>query len=206
MARSGLAAVLVSITTLDDTTKRSLEPRAASPSRRLAVVRALADAGVPVGVLVAPVIPLVTDHELEQILEQAAAAGARSAGYVLLRLPLEIEYLFEEWLRAHAPLKAEHVMSLMRQMHGGRAYDSRFGVRQRGRGQYARAAGTTLRHREPALRSRCARAPPARHATVPPAVPWRSVGPCSVEPIYASPDVMVNAGSHDHHPHAFGLP
>jgi DNA repair photolyase len=137
MARTGLATVLVSITTLDDDTKRTLEPRAASPSRRLAVVRALADAGVPVGVLVAPIIPLITDHELEHILERAAEAGARSAGYVLLRLPLEIEDLFAEWLRAHAPGKAEHVMSLMRQMHGGRAYDSRFKVRQRGTGLYA---------------------------------------------------------------------
>jgi DNA repair photolyase len=132
-----LAAVFVSITTLDDDTKRTLEPRTASPKRRLEVVRALAGAGVPVGVLVAPVIPLVTDHELERILECAAEAGARSAGYVLLRLPHELKDLFGEWLRAHAPLKAEHVLSLMRQMHGGREYDSTFGVRQRGTGQYA---------------------------------------------------------------------
>jgi DNA repair photolyase len=137
MAQARLAAVHVSITTLDDGTKRTLEPRAASPERRLHVVRALAQAGVPVGVLVAPVIPLVTDHELERILERAADAGARSAGYVLLRLPLEVEALFREWLEAHAPLKAGHVMSLMRQLHGGREYDARFGLRQRGAGPYA---------------------------------------------------------------------
>jgi DNA repair photolyase len=137
MAKTRLAAVLVSVTTLDDATKRTLEPRAASPARRLQIVRALADAGVPVGVLVAPVIPLVTDHELEEILARAAEAGARTAGYVLLRMPHEIKDLFEEWLRAHAPLKAGHVMSLMRQMHGGRAYDATFGHRQRGSGPYA---------------------------------------------------------------------
>jgi DNA repair photolyase len=132
-----LATVFVSITTLDDDTKRTLEPRTASPARRLEVVRALAGAGVPVGVLVAPVIPLVTDHELERILECAAQAGASCAGYVLLRLPHELKEIFGEWLRAHAPLKAGHVLSLMRQMHGGREYDSTFGVRQRGTGEYA---------------------------------------------------------------------
>ncbi len=137
MAQSRLVAVMVSITSLDDETKRTLEPRTASPARRLQVVRTLSEAGVPVGVLVAPIIPLVTDHELEEILERAAAAGARTAGYVLLRMPHEIKHLFEEWLRAHAPLKAEHVMSLMRQMHGGREYDSTWGHRQRGSGPYA---------------------------------------------------------------------
>jgi DNA repair photolyase len=137
MAESRLASVAVSITSLDAAVKRTLEPRTASPERRLQVVRALADAGVPVGVMVAPVIPLITDPDLEQILERAAEAGASTAGYVLLRLPLEIKDLFDEWLRAHAPLKAEHVMSLMRQMHGGREYDSRFGRRQRGAGPYA---------------------------------------------------------------------
>jgi DNA repair photolyase len=137
MARDRLAACYVSVTSLSAATKRTLEPRTASPERRLQVVRALADAGIPVGVMVAPVIPLVTDHEVEAILERAAEAGARTAGYVLLRLPLEIEGMFEEWLQAHAPLRAAHVMSLMRQMHGGRAYDSRWRIRQRGSGPYA---------------------------------------------------------------------
>jgi DNA repair photolyase len=137
LARAKLAAVCVSITSLDNDIKRTLEPRTASPEKRLQIVAALAEAGVPVGVLVAPVIPVITDPELEAILERARAAGARWAGYVLLRLPLEIKDLFDEWLKAHAPLRAEHVMSLMRQMHGGREYDSRWGVRQRGTGPYA---------------------------------------------------------------------
>jgi DNA repair photolyase len=136
-ARARLVSVFVSITSLDHDIKRTLEPRTASPEKRFQIVSALAEAGVPVGVLVAPVIPLVTDPDLEAILERAHAAGARWAGYVLLRLPLEIRDLFDEWLKAHAPLKAEHVMSLMRQMHGGREYDSRWGVRQRGNGPYA---------------------------------------------------------------------
>ena len=136
-ARARLVSVFVSITSLDHDIKRTLEPRTASPEKRFQIVSALAEAGVPVGVLVAPVIPLVTDPDLEAILERVHAAGARWAGYVLLRLPLEIRDLFDEWLKAHAPLKAEHVMSLMRQMHGGREYDSRWGVRQRGNGPYA---------------------------------------------------------------------
>ena len=140
MAQSKLAAVFVSITSLDHEIKRTLEPRAASHERRLQVVSALAEAGVPVGVLVAPVIPLVTDPEMESILERAHAAGARHAGYVLLRMPLEIKDLFDEWLKAHAPLKAGHVMSLMRQMHGGREYDSRWGVRQRRNGAVRRSS------------------------------------------------------------------
>jgi DNA repair photolyase len=136
-ARARLASVFVSITSLDHDIKRTLEPRTASPERRFQMVSALAEAGVPVGVLVAPVIPLVTDSDLESILERARSAGARWAGYVLLRMPHEIKDLFDEWLKAHAPLKAEHVMSLMRQMHGGREYDSRWGLRQRGEGPYA---------------------------------------------------------------------
>jgi DNA repair photolyase len=136
-AHAKLASVFVSITSLDNDIKRTLEPRTASPEKRFQMVSALAAAGVPVGVLVAPVIPLVTDPDLESILERARSAGARWAGYVLLRMPHEIKDLFDEWLRAHAPMKAEHVMSLMRQMHGGREYDSRWGLRQRGEGPYA---------------------------------------------------------------------
>jgi len=114
-----------------------LEPRAASPAGRLAIIRKLADARVPVGTLVAPVIPVLTDHEVEHILEAVAAAGATSAGYVMLRLPYEVNPLFQEWLQTHEPLKAEHVMSRLRELRGGKDYDSRFGLRQRGEGVFA---------------------------------------------------------------------
>jgi DNA repair photolyase len=137
MAASRLAMVAISLTTLDDEIKRTLEPRAASPGARLRAIRQLSAAGVPVTVLVAPVIPFVTDAEMERILEAARTAGATMAGYVMLRLPYEIKDLFREWLDAHAPLKAAHVMSLIQQMRGGKDYDARFGVRQRGEGEYA---------------------------------------------------------------------
>jgi DNA repair photolyase len=114
-----------------------MEPRAATPGRRLDAIRALADAGVPVGVMAAPVIPALTDHEMEPILEAAAGAGAREAGYVLLRMPYEIKDLFREWLEENAPGRAKHVLSLMRQMHGGRDYSAEWRVRQRGTGPYA---------------------------------------------------------------------
>jgi DNA repair photolyase len=119
MAKERLAAVAVSITTLRDDIKRTLEPRAASPQSRLRLVRSLTEAGVPTMVMVAPIIPFVTDHEMEAILEAARDAGALAAGYVMLRLPWEVKDLFDEWLRAHFPQKADHVMSLMRQIHGG---------------------------------------------------------------------------------------
>ncbi len=137
MAKAGLAHVGVSITTLDKALARKLEPRAAAPQRRLDVVRALADAGIAVTVMMAPVIPALTDHEVESILEAAAQAGARNAGYVLLRLPHEVNPLFRNWLSQHAPGRAGHVMSLIRQMRGGRDYDSRFGLRLRGEGPLA---------------------------------------------------------------------
>ena len=137
MAARNLIAVSISITTLDNELKRRLEPRAAGPASRLAVVRKLAEAGVPVGVMVAPVIPVLTDHELESILEAAADAGAHTAGYVMLRLPFEVNELFQEWLRDHAPLKAEHVMARVRELRGGRDNDPRFGSRMRGEGIYA---------------------------------------------------------------------
>jgi len=137
MAQRNLISVMISVTTLDKDLKRKLEPRAASPAARLAIIRKLADANVPVGTLVAPVIPVLTDHEAERILEAVAAAGAKSAGYVMLRLPYEVNPLFQEWLQTHEPLKAEHVMSRMRELRGGKDYDSRFGVRQRGEGIYA---------------------------------------------------------------------
>lgn len=138
LARDNLVLALVSVTTLSGELKRTLEPRTASPAARLRAIAALASAGVPVSVMVAPVIPVLTDAELEKILAAAARAGARSAGYVVLRLPHEVKDLFREWLQAHEPLKAQHVMSRMQAMRGGRDYDSAWGVRQRGEGEYAR--------------------------------------------------------------------
>ncbi|MGH8298673.1 MAG: PA0069 family radical SAM protein [Steroidobacteraceae bacterium] len=137
LAKDGLADVGVSITTLDVELKRVMEPQAASPHARLEAVRRLSEAGVPTGVMVAPVIPALTDHEMEAILEAAAAASARWAGYVLLRLPYEVKDLFREWLAAHYPERAEHVMSLVRQTRGGKDYDSSFGTRMRGVGPLA---------------------------------------------------------------------
>ena len=137
MAERRLLAVFVSITTLDPALKRTLEPRAASPAARLAAVRKLSAAGVPVGVMVAPVIPALTDHEAERILDAAAAAGASGASYVMLRLPHEVAELFAEWLKVHEPLKAEHVMSRIRQLRGGRDNDPQFGARMRGAGVFA---------------------------------------------------------------------
>lgn len=137
MAQRDLANVMVSITTLDENLKRSLEPRAAGPGARLRCVHALALAGVPVGVLNAPIIPVVNDHEIEHILELAAEAGACGAGYVLLRLPYEVKDLFREWLHAHLPERAAHVMSIIRQTRGGQDYQAEFGTRMRGTGEYA---------------------------------------------------------------------
>jgi DNA repair photolyase len=137
MARDGLVSVAISITTLNAETKRSLEPRTASPLARLRAVRELNAAGVPTGVMVAPVIPAITDHEMEAILEAAAEAGARWAGYVLVRLPFEIKDLFRDWLTEHFPDRAAHVMSLIQDMRGGRDNDPRFGTRMRGTGPIA---------------------------------------------------------------------
>src|SRR5262252_60576 len=137
MARDGLVSVAVSVTTLDSELERVMEPRAASPQARLRTLAALSAAGIPTSVMAAPMIPALNDHELEAILEASAATGARWAGYVLLRLPYEIKDLFREWLAQHYPDRAAHVMSLIRDMRGGRDYDSRFGVRMRGTGPYA---------------------------------------------------------------------
>jgi DNA repair photolyase len=137
LAQQGLASVALSVTTLDAELKRRLEPRAASPQARLRTLKELGAGGVPCGVLVAPVIPALTDHELEGILAAAAEAGVRWAGYVLLRLPYEIKDLFTEWLAQHYPERAGHVMSLIRAMRGGRANDPNFGSRMRGTGPYA---------------------------------------------------------------------
>jgi DNA repair photolyase len=145
MARDGLIGVGVSVTTLDTDLKRVMEPRAASPQARLRTLATLSAAGIPTTVMVAPVIPALTDHELEAILEAAAAAGARAAGYVLLRLPYEIKDLFREWLAEHYPDRAAHVMSLIRDMRGGRDNDPRFGTRMRGTGPYAQLLGNRFR-------------------------------------------------------------
>ena len=137
LARDNLVSVTLSVTTLDDDLKRKLEPRAAAPAARIRTLAALAAAGVPCGVMVAPVIPAITDHEMERILEACAAGGARWAGYVLLRLPYEVKDLFREWLAEHYPDRAAHVMSLIHGMRGGRDNDPNFGSRMRGTGPYA---------------------------------------------------------------------
>jgi DNA repair photolyase len=127
----------VSIGTLDRELARKLEPRAASPQRRMDVVRRLNQNGVPCGVMIAALIPALNDKTMEQVLEAAAAAGAREAAYVILRLPHELKALFKEWLAEHYPQRAEHVMSIVRQMRGGRDNDPRFGTRMSGTGNYA---------------------------------------------------------------------
>ncbi len=137
MARDGLMSVALSITSLSPQTKRVLEPRTASPQARLRALRELNAAGVPTGVMVAPIIPAITDHEMEAILEAAVAGGARWAGYTVVRLPYEIKDLFRDWLAEHFPDRAVHVMSLIRDMRGGRDYDSTFGDRMRGTGPIA---------------------------------------------------------------------
>jgi DNA repair photolyase len=140
-AALGLIRVFVSITTLDGELARRMEPRASAPSLRLRAVAALAEAGVPVGVLAAPMIPGLNDAELEQILAASAKAGAKRAGFTLLRLPLELREIFEAWLREHMPDRANHVLSLVRQMRGGDLNDSRFGHRFTGTGPYAELVG-----------------------------------------------------------------
>jgi len=137
MAARGLCSVAISVTTLDPELKRRMEPRAASPAARLAAMAALSAAGVPVSVLFAPVIPALNDDEMESVLERARDAGARDAGYILLRMPLEVRDLFGAWLREHYPLRAEHVLSVLRQCRGGADYDPRFGHRMRGTGAFA---------------------------------------------------------------------
>jgi DNA repair photolyase len=137
MAAKNMARVAVSITTLDKELARKLEPRAAAPHRRLQTLRTLSQAGIPVGVMTAPIIPQLNDCDLEAILEAAAAHGATSAGWVMLRLPLEVAPLFRDWLDTHYPLRAAHVMSIVQQMRGGRDYQSTFGTRMRGVGEFA---------------------------------------------------------------------
>jgi DNA repair photolyase len=137
LARDNLVYAFVSVTSLDNRLSAKLEPRASAPHRRIEALRTLHAAGVPCGVLVAPIIPMLTDRWIEQILEQAHAAGARMAGYTVLRLPYELKDLVREWLELHFPERAEHVLSLVRQMRGGRDNDPRFGKRMRGEGEFA---------------------------------------------------------------------
>jgi DNA repair photolyase len=137
MAQLGLARAAISVTTLDRKLARVMEPRAATPGRRIEAIGGLHRAGVPVGVMFAPVIPALNDEELENVLGAAVKAGAGSAGYVLLRLPLEIKDLFREWLEEKEPGRAKHVMSLIRQMRGGKDYDSQWHTRMKGTGPYA---------------------------------------------------------------------
>jgi DNA repair photolyase len=145
MAAKGLVRVFISIAMLDRELARKLDPRAAAPHRRLQIVKALSEAGVPVGVNVAPIIPQLTDHELEAILEAAAAAGARHAAWTMLRLPLEVAPLFRDWLAVHYPLRAAHVMSIVRQIRGGKDNESQFKVRMGGRGEFADLIRTRFR-------------------------------------------------------------
>ncbi len=137
LARDRLVHAAISLPTLDGELARRLEPRAAAPRRRLQTLERLAAAGIPCAILVAPVIPQLTDRDLERVLEAASAAGARTAGYVLLRLPHELKQLFQDWLDEHYPLRAGHVMSLVRQMRDGQDYQAGFFTRQRGTGVFA---------------------------------------------------------------------
>lgn len=145
MARDGLVKVALSVTTLDRALARAMEPRASTPTRRIAAVRQLAEAGIPTAVMVAPVVPGLNDHEIERILEEAREAGATEAGYVLLRLPLEIKELFREWLATDRPDAAKRVISLIQSMHGGRDYRAAFGLRQSGSGPYAEQIASRFR-------------------------------------------------------------
>ena len=137
MAARGLAWAGLSVTTLDRKLARSMEPRAATPSKRLEAIRGLSDAGVPVAIMMAPVIPGLNDHEIERVLDSGKAAGASEASYVLLRLPLEVSPLFRDWLLRNYPDRYRHVMSLVRSMRGGKDYDAEFGKRMKGAGPYA---------------------------------------------------------------------
>jgi DNA repair photolyase len=137
MAEKGLAKVALSVTTLDRKLARAMEPRAATPPRRLETIRALSEAGIPTSVMIGPVIPGLNDSEIERILDSATAAGASEAGYVILRLPLEVSSIFKDWLLQHYPDRYRHVMSLVRSMRDGKDYDAEWGKRMKGSGPYA---------------------------------------------------------------------
>jgi DNA repair photolyase len=145
LASRSLVKVAISVTTLERAIARKMEPRAASPHRRLDAIKTLSAAGVPVAVMVAPIVPAITDSEIERIMAAAHAAGAREAGYVLLRMPLEIKELFREWLMTEFPNRAAHSINILRSMHGGKDYTPEWGVRQRGSGPYAAQIGARFR-------------------------------------------------------------
>jgi DNA repair photolyase len=145
MAGRGLVKVAISVTTLDGGLARKMEPRAASPPKRLNAIKMLAEAGVPVAVMMAPIIPALNDSEIESILGAAREAGATEAGYVLLRLPLELKDLFREWLHSEFPERAARVINILRSMHGGKDYTPQWQLRQRGRGPYAEQIGLRFR-------------------------------------------------------------
>ncbi|MGO8801446.1 MAG: PA0069 family radical SAM protein [Roseiarcus sp.] len=162
MAARGLAKVYLSVTTLEKEVARKMEPRAPIPARRLEAIERLAGAGVPVGVMVAPIVPAVNDAEIEKILARAHGAGAREAGYVMLRLPLELRDIFREWLLVHYPDKLRHTLSLVQSAHGGKDYDSQWGKRMAGSGPYAwmigrrfEIAAARLGYNETPTRLRC---------------------------------------------------
>ncbi|MEM7663552.1 MAG: PA0069 family radical SAM protein [Pseudomonadota bacterium] len=141
MAEKGLVSVGISITTLDRSLARKMEPRAATPPRRLEAIRLLSEAGIPTGIMTAPIIPALNDDEIETLVEAGANAGANRAGYVLLRLPYELKDLFHEWLAEHAPDRAAKVVNLLREMRGGKDYDAKWFERGRGGGAYAKLIG-----------------------------------------------------------------
>jgi len=138
MAEQGLVQVMISVTSLDRELSRRMEPRAAAPHRRLQTIRTLNEAGIPVGILFAPVIPVLNDSEMDSVLAAVAEAGAITAGYVMLRLPREVKELFQQWLQLHYPLKAEHVLNRVRDLRGGKLNSTEFGERMTGQGEYAR--------------------------------------------------------------------
>jgi DNA repair photolyase len=171
MAADGLVKVALSVTTLDGEIARKMEPRASAPARRIEAIRRLAEAGVPVGVMVAPIIPAINDSEIERILEAARDAGATEAGYVLLRMPHEIKELFREWLATEFPDRARRVLSIMRAMRGGKDYDARWFERQKGSGPYAMAIAQRFKLAVRRLRLNERRLATRKDLFVPPARP-----------------------------------
>lgn len=160
MASEGLCSVRISLTSLSNDLKRRMEPRTAAPATRLKMIRQLSAAGIPTGIILGPVIPFINDHEIESILEAAADAGATRASWIMLRLPHELDELFQDWLHRHFPQRAEHVMNRMRDLRGGKSYDATFGRRMTGTGPYsdlirqrftkkARRLGLNLHEEEP---------------------------------------------------------
>jgi len=170
MAKKGLVKVALSVTTLDRRLARSMEPRAATPAKRIAAIRTLSRAGIRTAVMAAPMIPSLNEPELEAILEQARDAGATEAGYIMVRLPLEISGLFQEWLEAEVPDRAGRIMSLIRGMRGGKDYEATFGRRMTGQGPYAQLVGRRFRVATARLGLNLEKMPlETRHFAVPPA-------------------------------------